>query len=295
MAEVTVSELAESVGAPVERLLKQMQEAGLKHKKADESVSDDEKQTLLRFLKTSHGEEVAEPRKITLKRKTTTTLKTGSGASRKTVNVEVRKKRTYVKRDPSDVEEVETQVSDEAEVAAKAAAEAEAKAQAAAEAKAAEEAAKAAELAAKAKVAAPVASEDAAPKVSSNRVDDMEERRIAALEGRRKQEEDERRKSEEAEEKRKAEEELRQKRADAEAKAKKEEESKGKHGHAPKKARHSDADEGDEAGRHNKKAGHRAAKKATAPAAPKKVHVSTLSAWTNSTTNSTRHVAHAAL
>ncbi|BFM12792.1 translation initiation factor IF-2 [Simiduia litorea] len=270
MAEVTVSELAESVGAPVERLLKQMQEAGLKHKKADESVSDDEKQTLLRFLKTSHGEEVAEPRKITLKRKTTTTLKTGSGASRKTVNVEVRKKRTYVKRDPSDVEEVETQVSDEAEVAAKAAAEAEAKAQAAAEAKAAEEAAKAAELAAKAKVAAPVASEDAAPKVSSNRVDDMEERRIAALEGRRKQEEDERRKSEEAEEKRKAEEELRQKRADAEAKAKKEEESKGKHGHAPKKARHSDADEGDEAGRHNKKAGHRAAKKATAPAAPKK-------------------------
>ncbi|MDN3640891.1 translation initiation factor IF-2 [Simiduia curdlanivorans] len=272
MAEVTVSELAESVGAPVERLLKQMQEAGLKHKKADESVSDDEKQTLLRFLKTSHGEEVAEPRKITLKRKTTTTLKTGSGASRKTVNVEVRKKRTYVKRDPSDVEEVDTHVSDEAELAAKVAAEAEAKAKAAAEAKAAEEAAKAAEQAAKAKVAVPAAEEaaPAAPKVASTRVDDMEERRIAALEGRRKQEEDERRKSEEAEEKRKAEEELRQKRADAEAKAKKEEESKGKHGHAPKKPRHSEADEGDEAGRHNKKAGHRAAKKATAPAAPKK-------------------------
>ncbi|HSH66365.1 MAG TPA: translation initiation factor IF-2 associated domain-containing protein, partial [Bacteroidia bacterium] len=42
---------------------------------------------------------VAAPKKITLKRKTTTTLKTGSGSSRKTVNVEVRKKRTYVKRD----------------------------------------------------------------------------------------------------------------------------------------------------------------------------------------------------
>ena len=272
MAEVTVSELAESVGAPVERLLKQMQEAGLKHKKADESVSDDEKQTLLRFLKTSHGEEVAEPRKITLKRKTTTTLKTGSGASRKTVNVEVRKKRTYVKRDPSEVEEVEAQSHDEAEIASKAAAEAEAKVQAAAAAKAAEEAAKAAEQAAAEKAAssASVVAEDAAPAPASTRVDDMEERRIAALEGRRKQEEGDRLKSVEAEERRKAEEELRQKRADAEAKAKKEEESKGKHGHAPKKPRHAEVDEADEAGRHNKKAGHRAAKKATAPAAPKK-------------------------
>ena len=104
MAEVTVSELAKSVGAPVERLLKQMQEAGLKQKTADAVVSDEEKQKLLDFLKTSHGEASGEPKKITLQRKTTTTLKTGSGSARKTVNVEVRKKRTYVKR-----EEVEDQ------------------------------------------------------------------------------------------------------------------------------------------------------------------------------------------
>src|SRR3954463_15657298 len=103
MAEVTVSELAKSVGAPVDRLLKQMQEAGLSQKSPDARVSDDEKQRLLAFLKTSHGEATGEPKKITLQRKTTTTIKTGSGAARKTVNVEVRKKRTYVKRDDEDV------------------------------------------------------------------------------------------------------------------------------------------------------------------------------------------------
>ena len=102
MAEVTVSELAKSVGAPVERLLKQMQEAGLKQKTADAVVSDEEKQKLLDFLKTSHGETSGEPKKITLQRKTTTTLKTGSGSARKTVNVEVRKKRTYVKREEAE-------------------------------------------------------------------------------------------------------------------------------------------------------------------------------------------------
>lgn len=99
MAEVTVSELATSVGAPVDRLLKQMQEAGLSQKSPDARVSDDEKQRLLAFLKTSHGEATTEPKKITLQRKTTTTIKTGTGSARKTVNVEVRKKRTYVKRD----------------------------------------------------------------------------------------------------------------------------------------------------------------------------------------------------
>ncbi len=104
MAEVTVSELAKSVGATVDRLLAQMKEAGLKHDSADQVVSDSEKQTLLAHLKVSHGERSAEPKKITLRRKTTTTLKTGSGSSRKIVNVEVRKKRTYVKRDAVDEE-----------------------------------------------------------------------------------------------------------------------------------------------------------------------------------------------
>jgi len=99
MAEVTVEKLADVVGAPVDRLLKQMEEAGLPHKAATDAVSDDEKQRLLAFLKRSHGESDEAPKKITLKRKVTTTLKAGNtGRSGKTVNVEVRKKRTYVKR-----------------------------------------------------------------------------------------------------------------------------------------------------------------------------------------------------
>ena len=104
MADVTVSELAKSVGASVDRLLTQMGQAGLPHKTPGDTVSDEEKQTLLTFLKMSHGESAAAPKKITLKRKTTTTLKTGSGSSRKTINVEVRKKRTYVKVSDSDAD-----------------------------------------------------------------------------------------------------------------------------------------------------------------------------------------------
>lgn len=102
MAEVTVSQLAKVVGAPVDRLLKQMKQAGLSHTDAEQSVSDEEKQTLLAFLKNSHGESTAAPKKITLKRKTLSTLKSGSGQGKKTVNVEIRKKRTYVKREESE-------------------------------------------------------------------------------------------------------------------------------------------------------------------------------------------------
>lgn len=100
MAQVTVEQLAKSVNASVERLLKQMKDAGLPHNGAEEVVSDEDKQTLLAFLKRNHGEssDVA-PRKITLKRKTISTLRTGGSQGKKTVNVEVRKKRTYIKRD----------------------------------------------------------------------------------------------------------------------------------------------------------------------------------------------------
>ncbi|MFW2421900.1 MAG: translation initiation factor IF-2 [Porticoccaceae bacterium] len=110
MAQVTVSELAKTVGATVERLLTQMREAGLSHESADQVVSDEEKQQLLAYLKGLHGGATKEPSKITLRRKTTGTLKTGN---RKTVNVEVRKKRTYVKREE---EVVEPELVEEPEV-----------------------------------------------------------------------------------------------------------------------------------------------------------------------------------
>ncbi|MCH8499443.1 MAG: translation initiation factor IF-2 [Marinobacter sp.] len=98
MADVTVKQLANDVGAPVDRLLRQIEEAGLSARTETDSVTSEEKQQLLAYLRKTHGDE-AEPKKITLKRKTTTTLKAGSGAGRaKVVNVEVRKKRTYIKR-----------------------------------------------------------------------------------------------------------------------------------------------------------------------------------------------------
>lgn len=95
MADVTVKQLAADVGAPVDRLLRQIVEAGLKARSEGDSVTSDEKQQLLTYLKKNHGESESEPKKITLKRKTTTTLKAGRT---KTVNVEVRKRRTYIKR-----------------------------------------------------------------------------------------------------------------------------------------------------------------------------------------------------
>ena len=102
MADVTISELAGVVGVSVEKLLSQVKEAGLPHTKADELISNDDKNILLVFLRRSHGDRdasAAAPKKITLKRKTLGTLKSASSAGRgKTVNVEVRKKRTYVKR-----------------------------------------------------------------------------------------------------------------------------------------------------------------------------------------------------
>ncbi len=98
MAEVTVKQLADTVGAPVDRLLKQMQQAGLAHKAEDEAVSEQEKQTLLAYLKGGHGEASKPAEKITLKRKSTGTLKSGQGRTGRNVTVEVRRKRTYVKR-----------------------------------------------------------------------------------------------------------------------------------------------------------------------------------------------------
>jgi translation initiation factor IF-2 len=102
MTQVTVKELAQVVNTPVERLLQQMSEAGLPHKSAEQAVTDSEKQALLAHLKSSHGDKkVEEPRKITLQRKTTSTLRV---AGSKTISVEVRKKKTFVKRSAEEIE-----------------------------------------------------------------------------------------------------------------------------------------------------------------------------------------------
>ena len=120
MAEVTISELAKTVGVSVDKLLSQIKEAGLPHSKPDELISNDDKNTLLVFLRRSHGDReatVSTPKKITLKRKTVGTLKSASTHGRgKTVNVEVRKKRTYVKRNVAETPPPE-EVAEQEEVA----------------------------------------------------------------------------------------------------------------------------------------------------------------------------------
>ncbi|HYQ38127.1 MAG TPA: translation initiation factor IF-2 [Pseudomonas sp.] len=100
MTQVTVKELALVVDTPVERLLQQMREAGLPHNRAEQVVTDEEKQKLLAHLKSSHGDKLEEPSKITLKRKTTSTLRV---AGSKTISVEVRKKKTFVKPEAPEV------------------------------------------------------------------------------------------------------------------------------------------------------------------------------------------------
>ena len=114
MADVTVKQLADTVGAPVDRLLKQMMEAGLEHKSEGDAVTEEQKQVLLGFLKRSHGEAAKPAEKIVLKRKSTGTLKSGQGRAGRNVTVEVRRKRTYVKR--SEVEAAEKPEAEEESV-----------------------------------------------------------------------------------------------------------------------------------------------------------------------------------
>jgi len=111
MAEVTVQQFAGLVGIPVDRLMQQLSDAGMLEKGPEDMISDAEKSQLLSYLRKSHGKHGAtpEPAKITLKRKTLSELKVPAERGRlrprgskvgsgKTVSVEVRKKRTYVKR-----------------------------------------------------------------------------------------------------------------------------------------------------------------------------------------------------
>jgi translation initiation factor IF-2 len=100
MSEVTVRELAEVVGIPVDRLLAQLGKSGLPHTDADQRLNEQDKAQLLTHLRQLHsgGEtDAAAPKKITLKRKSVNELKVSSQGRKKTVTVEVRKRRTYTR------------------------------------------------------------------------------------------------------------------------------------------------------------------------------------------------------
>src|ERR1700685_1982713 len=105
MADVTVAQFAEVLKVPVDRLLQQLDQAGIKVDGAQDMISEDAKHELLTHLRRSHGHDDvqnadAAPRKITLRRKSQSELKLASPQGRaRTVNVEVRSKRTYVKRE----------------------------------------------------------------------------------------------------------------------------------------------------------------------------------------------------
>ena len=145
MAEITIDRLAKDIGTDVDRLIKQLAAAGIE-KDAQSMVSEEEKSKLLAHLNKSHGGSGTEPTRMTLKRTTKSTLSVSGGSGKsKSVKVEVRKKRTYIKKDP-------------AELRARAEAEA-AQAKAAEEARLAEEKAKAEE---EARIAAQQAAEQEA-------------------------------------------------------------------------------------------------------------------------------------
>ncbi len=105
MADVTVEQFAEVLKVPVDKLLTQLGEAGIKVSGSGDTITDDAKLELLSYLRRAHGQDespsaVATPRKITLKRKSQSELRmSGSQGRSRTVSVEVRRKRTYVKRD----------------------------------------------------------------------------------------------------------------------------------------------------------------------------------------------------
>ena len=151
MSDTTVKQLATLVGISAEQLLSQMAGAGIDKSSPDDVVTDDEKQKLLAHIRSGQAKVSAEPAKVTLRRKSTSTIKAGAGA----VNVEVRKKRTYVHRDLTaeaekqrEIEEAKQREEQEAEERAR---------------RDAEEAARAVESVATAPEESPVSEEAAAP------------------------------------------------------------------------------------------------------------------------------------
>ena len=123
MANVTAKQLSEVIGVSVDKLLDQLNTAGVKVSGEDDPISDEDKLKLLESLRNSHGrQEQSGPKKITLRRKSKSELRvagtSGRNVTTKTINVEVRKKRTYVRRADVEAEEVKVQEQAEAEAEA---------------------------------------------------------------------------------------------------------------------------------------------------------------------------------
>ncbi len=102
MAEVTVTQFAEVLKVSVDKLMLQLEEAGITVAGPDDTISEDAKLELLTHLRKAHGKEegAAAPRRITLKRRAQSEIKVAAAMGKaRTVQVEVRAKRTYIKRE----------------------------------------------------------------------------------------------------------------------------------------------------------------------------------------------------
>ncbi|CAM2778551.1 translation initiation factor IF-2 [Vibrio neptunius] len=199
MTQITVKALSEEIGTPVDRLLEQLADAGMTKASADQ-VTEEEKQKLLTHLKKEHGDTSgeAEPTRLTLQRKTRSTLSVNAGGGKsKDVQVEVRKKRTYVKRST-----IEDDANREAEEAAKREAEELAKREAA------EKAQREAEEKAKREADAKREAEEKAKRVQADKAKkDMNATKSAEVNAQAKNEADELKRRQEEEAQRKAEQE----------------------------------------------------------------------------------------
>ena len=100
MAVTTVAQFAAELNRPATTLLEQLQSAGVEKQSVEDVLTEGDKERLLTFLRSSHGTAGAERKKITLTRKSTSEIKQADSSGRaRTIQVEVRKKRVFVKRD----------------------------------------------------------------------------------------------------------------------------------------------------------------------------------------------------
>jgi len=121
MAVTTVAQFAAELNRPSAALLEQLQSAGVAKKSPDDKLTDADKERLLEFLRSAHGTTGGERKKITLTRKSTSEIKQADASGKaRTIQVEVRKKRVFVKREDAPtapvIEEPAAPVIDEAEV-----------------------------------------------------------------------------------------------------------------------------------------------------------------------------------
>lgn len=117
MAVTTVAQFAAELNRPAATLLEQLQSAGVPKAAPEDVLTEADKERLLDHLRTAHGSTGGDRKKITLTRKSTTEIKQADASGKaRTIQVEVKKKRVFVKRDDG-VDEATAKAQEEAELA----------------------------------------------------------------------------------------------------------------------------------------------------------------------------------